>query len=140
MKYSSIHQYLDDVLGHIEYPTDAQVYEAKQEYWKLYYRQYRKDKRKERKEFTLGFSPEIIQQINTKRGTLSISQFLYASVQQALNSTGIPMQDNSIFREIDYKLMELINLLDEHSETETLIEKMEQLEAQFSELFKTENL
>ena len=135
-RYHSIHEYLDEVLADIAHPTDAEIKSAKQAYWKLYYRQYRKDKRKERKEFTLGFSAEILKQINEKRDTLSISQFLYTSVHQALHNTEMPVQDNSILKEIDYKLMEIINLLEEHSETEILIEKIEQLETQFTELFK----
>lgn len=139
--YNSIHEYLNDVLGNIENPTDTQIHNAKQAYWKLYFRQYRRDKRKERKEFTLGFSVEILKQINNKRGTLSISQFLYASVEQALANREMPIQDKSMLREINYRLMELIDLLEEQAGLpETILEKVEQLEEQFSNLLKTTNL
>jgi hypothetical protein len=65
--YTSLHDYLDAVLSQIENPNHQQIKEAKREYWKQYYTYYRKQKRQIRKEYTLGFHPEVLKQIQQKK-------------------------------------------------------------------------
>lgn len=142
-KYTSLYQYLDDVLGCIDNPTPAQIKTAKQQYWKQWYKQYRREQRTIQKEFTLRFDAENMKLINQKKGTQSISQFLYTSIQQAVTSEQYVLYDTALLKNIDHQLMHLINLLEELLNTdkmmldEALLEKIEVLEQQFSEFFNT---
>lgn len=141
--YNSLHEYLETVLKSIPNPTARQVVEAKRAYWKIYYTQYRKERRKTRKEFTLGFDNSKLKLIHQKKGRLTVSEFLYQSVDMALDSNQILCIDKKLLGIIDQHLMQLIDLLEELSETKgttldiSLNEKIEELEAQFHQLFKS---
>lgn len=142
--YTSLHDYLDAKLSHIDNPTHNQIKEAKREYWKQYYTHYRRQKRKVRKEYTLGFTPDSLKQIKDKKGKLSVSQFLYRTIEQAISSNPIPFQDTSVLGSIDRQLMHLIDLMEEllasNSNTlnEQVLEQIEVLEQQFSQTFKSQ--
>jgi hypothetical protein len=79
-EYTSVHQYLDCVLQNNPNASHNQIKEAKKAYWKLYYSHYRKQKRKKRKEFTLGFYNEQLDKIDIKRGELTVSKFFCCRV------------------------------------------------------------
>lgn len=136
MKYNSLHEYLDDVFKGKQ-ASRAEIKEAKREYWKLWYRHYRKEERERKREFTLRLHPEEIQQMDEKRGELSYSQFLYKAVRQAIISTKEPQYDPKAFGHIKQLLMEVINLLEELINegggelTEEIITKMEKLHEDF---------
>lgn len=142
--YTSLHDYLDAKLSHIDNPTHSQIKEAKREYWKQYYTHYRRQKRKVRKEYTLGFTPDCLRQIKQKKGKLSVSEFLYKTIEQAISSNPIPLQDTLVLRSIDRQLMHLIDLMEElltsnsNILNEQVLEQIEVLEQQFSQTFKSE--
>lgn len=144
--YNSLHEYLEAVLGPIPNSTDSDVIQAKRAYWKLYYARYRREKRKSRKEFTLGFDREKLQFIHRKKGNLSVSGFLYHAVDTALNDTPAMVFDKKLLGQIDQHLAQLIDLLEELLETkgtysnEELLKIMEALENQFSQIYKTTQL
>ncbi len=144
--YNSLHEYLEAVLGPIPNPTDTDVIQAKRAYWKLYYARYRREKRKSRKEFTLGFDRDKLQFIHQKKGNLSVSGFLYQAVDTVLNDTPAMVFDKKLLGQINQNLAQLIDLIEELLETngthsnEELLEKMDALANQFAELFKTTDL
>ena len=139
MKYNSLHEYLDDVFKDKQ-ASRAEIKEAKREYWKLWYRHYRKEERKRKREFTLRLHPQEIEQMDEKRGELSYSQFLYMAVRQAIISRKEPQCDPRAYGHIKQLLMEVINLLEELINegggelTEEILIKMEKLQEDF-ELF-----
>ncbi|WP_339810429.1 hypothetical protein [Zunongwangia profunda] len=141
--YNSLHEYLETVLKSIPNPTALQVVEAKRTYWKIYYTQYRKEKRKIRKEFTLSFDNSKLKLIHQKKGSLTVSEFLYQSVDMALDSNQNMSYDKKLLGAIDQHLVQLIDLLEELSETKgktqdiSLNEKIEALETHFHQLFKS---
>lgn len=143
MRFKNVHQYLDTVLKDISNPTNAEVKQAKRAYWKLYYTHYRKEKRKIRKEFTLGFSIERLQEIHQKRGTQSVSEFLYHSIDKELKSENTFFYNADILSALHLQLMQLITLIEElldTSETEDVTEilgRLEQVENSFSQLIKS---
>lgn len=142
--YTSIHQYLDIVLQNHPNASSIEVEMAKKTYWKLYYTYYRKQKRKKRKEFTLGFYPDQLKEIQTKKGNKSISKFLYECVEIALQENAIPPYDKEVIAEIHLQLMQLITLVEELIETSetnnfnNLLERLEQLETAFSIILNPE--
>lgn len=144
--YSSLHEYLEAVLEPIPNPTYTDVIQAKRAYWKLYYARYRREKRKCRKEFTLGFDEEKLQLIHQKKRDLSVSGFLYQAVDTALNDTPAMVFDKKLLGQINQHLVQLIDLIEELLETngthsnEELLEKMDALANQFSQFFKTTQL
>ena len=146
MKHKNLHSYLDESLGAIANPSHQQIKEAKRDYWKQWYRFYRAERRIKTKEFTLGFTTEYLERIHKRRGTQSVSQFLYASIQQTLEQEQQPIYDTKRLGEVDNTLMELINLLEEllnaeqRELTEAILERIEIVELQFSEFFKTKKL
>lgn len=141
--YNSLHEYLETVLKSIPNPTALQVVEAKRAYWKIYYTRYRKEKRKTRKEFTMGFEKSKLKLIHQKRGSLTLSEFLYQSIELALYSNQSVGYDKKLLGAIDQHLMQLIDLLEELSETRgttldiSLNEKIEALESHFHQLFES---
>lgn len=139
MKYKSLHAYLDAVLHQIPHPTHADIKNAKREYWKLWYRHYRREKRKIRKEYTLGFDATTVRDIHNKRGKLSVSEFLYSCVFGALYEEKPLLQDQELLNEIHSALMQLLNVLEEAIEDEIVLpnipEQLSQIEAQFEKLF-----
>lgn len=141
--YTSLHQYLETVLKDVSNPTNAEVKQAKRTYWKLYYTYYRKEKRKIRKEFTLGFSMERLQEIHQKRGTQSVSEFLYQSIDKELQSENDFFYNTDVLSALHLQLMQLITLIEELLDTNEnedvteVLERLEQVENSFSELIKT---
>lgn len=140
--YTSLHNYLDAELSHLDNPSHQQIKQAKREYWKQYYAHYRRDKRKIRKEYTLGFDANALKQIQQKKGKLTVSQFLYQTIEQAISNNPIPLQDTSVLGSIDRQLMHLIDLMEEllssnsNELNEQILEQIEALEMQFSQTFK----
>lgn len=141
--YHSLHEYLEEVLKSIPNPTSREVIQVKRAYWKIYFTRYRKEKRKTRKEFTLGFDNSKLKLIHQKKGSLTVSEFLYQSVDMALDSNQNMGYDKKLLGAIDQHLMQLIDLLEELSETKgitvdiSLNEKIEELESHFHQLFKS---
>ena len=142
-KYHSLHQYLDEVLGNIPDPTHLQIKEVKRAYWKLYYRRYRSEKRKVRKEFTLGFDRDTIYRIEQKKGSLGVSKFLYLIIETHLSSDKVSSFDREILAELHLKLMELIGLIEELLDSggtmvpSDILERLETVERSFSQLIDT---
>ena len=139
-KYTSLHQYLDCALKNNPNTSHAEVKEAKREYWKLYYTYYRKEKRTSRKEFTLGFYPNQLQQIHLKRGSQTVSKFLYEAINRELKLEKEMAFDAETLSEIHLQLMQLISLVEELLDTEVLeeitqvLERLEVLETSFSQI------
>ncbi len=140
--YTSLHDYLETKLSQIDNPIHSQIKEIKREYWKQYYTYYRRQKRKIRKEYTLGFTPEYLKQIKDKKGKLSVSEFLYRTIEQAIGNNPLPVQDTSVLGNIDRQLTHLIDLMEEllasnsNELSEQILEHIEVLEEQFSQTFK----
>ncbi|WP_335974018.1 hypothetical protein [Gaetbulibacter jejuensis] len=144
--YTSLHDYLDTALSHIDNPSHQEIKQAKRNYWKQYYTHYRRQKRIVRKEYTLGFDTHSLKQLQQKKGNLSVSQFLYQIVEQAIDGKRQTVQDKTLLGNIDRQLMKLINLLEdllasEHTElNEQVLEQIENLETLFSQTFKSQQL
>ena len=140
--YTSLHNYLDVALSDIENPSHTQIKESKREYWKLYYTHYRQQKRKTRKEYTLGFDAEGLRQIGLKKESLSVSQYLYQAVEQAISDNRQSFYDKAVLGKIDQHLMHLIDLVEELIASEStalnerVLERIELLERQFFKLLK----
>ena len=140
VKPHSLQSYLASRFAETDTVTDEMVIQAKRDYWKSFYRHYRREQRKTRKEFVLGFYPEQLERINQKRGALSTSQFLYRAVELALLIEFKPMVDEQLLARVDQNLMELVNLLEEILEspapelTREVLERIEKLELQVSQL------
>jgi hypothetical protein len=145
--YSSLHSYLDDVLGKIDNASLEQIKQAKKDYWKHYFRYYRKKQRKARKEFTLGFDRDTLGRIDYQRGELSVSKFLYAMIEQALGEgkTTMPI-DRELLNNIHHLLALTVSLLEDlldreqYALTEEVLGHIEQLERLFLEHFKNNEL
>ena len=141
-EYTSVHQYLDGVLKNHPNASHTQIREAKKAYWKLYYSHYRKQKRKNRKEFTLGFYNEQLDEIHKKRGKLTVSKFLYHAIQKELFSDRQPKYGNDEIAELHLELMHIIVMVEEFlddeqsNELNTILEKLEEFEIYFSQLLK----
>jgi len=141
--YTSLHHYLDSVLKNNSNASRAEVKEAKREYWKLYYTHYRKLKRASRKEFTLGFYPKKLQQIHIKRGSKTVSRFLYEAINRDLKLEKDTVFDDEKLSEIHLRLMQLISLIEELLDTEELeditkvLERLEVLETSFSHILNS---
>lgn len=142
-KYNSVHDYLESVLSTISNPTHLQIKEAKREYWKQYYTHYRQGKRQIRKEFTLGFEKHLLQVIHRKKGTLSVSKFLYQLIDKALASSESTFYNTELVAELHLKLMQLISLIEELLDNENteinedVIERLDILEHTFSQLINS---
>jgi len=138
--FSSLHEYLDYVLRDNPNASWDEIKDAKKEYWKLYYKHYRREKRTKRKEFSLGFYPKQLQQIHQKRGDKSVSKFLYDAINTQLKSQEAPKVDKEVFREVHQQLRTIINLMEEsldneHSDAiEDVLERFEKLEDTFLKL------
>lgn len=141
-EYTSVHQYLDCVLQNNPNASHNQIKEAKKAYWKLYYSHYRKQKRKNRKEFTLGFYNVQLDEIDKKRGKLSVSKFLYHTIERELVSETQPENMVEEIAEIHLELMHLIAMVEEFlDETESdeiisILEELEKFERSFSQILK----
>lgn len=141
-KYHSLYASLDVALVDIPNPTDEQIKQTKKAYWKCWFKHYHRQRRKERKEFTLGFDRQSLQLINQKRGKLSVSQFLYNAIAMALDLNPVPIGDKEHLDTIHLNLMQLICLVEELLDTqsfqitETILDRLEVLEIQFNTLKK----
>ncbi|WP_452225595.1 hypothetical protein [Lacinutrix chionoecetis] len=111
--YTSIYDYLDNVLSAVDLPTALQIKNAKREYWKLWYKAYRKTKRRELKEFTLRLDQKKLKRIDIKRGKYSRSQYLYYAVDLALDNNQLEAFDRALFGRVYQTNMRLINLLED---------------------------
>ncbi|QNM84890.1 hypothetical protein H9W90_11905 [Polaribacter pectinis] len=142
-EYTSVHQYLDCVLQNNPNASLNQIKEAKKAYRKLYYSYYRKQKRKNRKEFTLGFYNQQLDEIDEKRGKLSVSKFLYHVINKELVSETQPIYMVEEIAEIHLELMHLIAMVEEFlDETESdeitsILERLEKFEISFSQILKS---
>lgn len=139
--YTSLHNYLDTALCHIDNPSQEQIKQAKRAYRKAYYTHYRRQRRKLRKEYTLGFTADYLKEIKNAKGSLSISQFLYKAVDQAIGKIPIQPHDPSVLGSINRQLMHLIDIVEEALDSgsnalnENVLEKIEILREQFSQTF-----
>lgn len=132
LEYTSLHQYLDAVLQNNPNASDAQIKQIKLQYWKLYYSAYRKQKRRCRKEFTLGFYKEQLDKIHQKRGTQTVSKFLYQTIKKELQSDSKPIVDVDSIAKIHLALMQLITLIEElldNTDSDKMNIALDQLEA-----------
>jgi hypothetical protein len=140
--YRSLHEYLDDVLSGIIDPGHETIKQAKKDYWKLYYRHYRQQRRKVRKEFTLSFDLERLSAINLKKGNLGTSEFLYLIVDRELRSSEPLFNDDRLIAELDQLLMKLIALVEEllddgrPESISDILDRLEKLETSFSQFIK----
>jgi hypothetical protein len=141
--YSSLHAYLDDVLGKMENPSVEHIKQAKKAYWKLYFRNYRKEQRKARKEFTLSVDKNTLERIDKQRGELSISKFLYFALEQTLSDGKTePPLSREVLNNINHLLALTVSLLEElldreqYALTKEVLEQIEQLEQLFVTLRK----
>jgi glyoxylase-like metal-dependent hydrolase (beta-lactamase superfamily II) len=141
--YGSLYAYLDDVLAKMDNPSLQLVKQAKRDYWKLYFRHYRKERRQGRREFTLGFDSDALERIDYQRGDLSVSKFLYLAVEHAL-SDGMTVQpiDRELLSNMHHMLALTVSLLEElldreqRALTEEVLGHIEQLERLFAECYK----
>ncbi len=140
-KYDNLHQYLDEVFLDVNNPSKEQIAQAKKEYWKLWYREYHRERRKKRKEFTLGFDQKTLLLINSKKGTMTISKFLYSAVEHYLTGATPVLQNKEQLTLLHQESMHLISNLEAIIDTESyealeqVIEKLEHLEQNFSKLY-----
>jgi len=138
--YESLHEYLDDVLGTIENPSDERIEEAKKEYWKLWFREYHRQRRKKRKEYTLGFDAETLGLIKKQKGSQTVSQFLYSAVEHYLTTTPMPTHSQEQLALLQQESMKIIHRLEEIIDTESyealeqLITSLESLEKNIAKL------
>ena len=140
MQFNSIYEYLDIVFEANTNPTKAEIIEAKKQYYKLWHKEYNRQRRKTRKEFRLGFDINTLGRIKREKGTRTVSKYLYDAVFNALDGGSKSDFDNEQLVTIHQKLMQLIALVEqvldsgESLEVENLLERIEQLELHFSEL------
>lgn len=135
--FTSVHHYLDTVFANRVNPSEQEVKQAKCDYWKLYHSYYRKQRRKRKKEFTLGFDKKTLIKIHQRKEKLSVSEFLYKSVNNAIGDSARIIFDSSQLEILHQKLMELISLVEELLEQEdtqikeSVLIRLEHLEQQF---------
>ena len=135
--FTSVHHYLDTVFVNSVNPSEQEVKQAKCDYWKLYHSYYRKQRRKRKKEFTLGFDKKTLIRIHQRKEKLSVSEFLYKSVNNAIGNNAHILFDLSQLEILHQKLMELISLVEELLEQEdtqiieSVLIRLEHLEQQF---------
>lgn len=137
MEYRTIYDYLDAVFQVDTNPTKKDIMEAKKQYYKQWHKDYNRRRRKHRREFTLGFTTDVLKRIRNKKGRRTISKYLYDAVFDALNDCSKPVFDLEQLTAIHQKLMQLIALLEEQeksSQIEQILERIEALEIQFSNL------
>ena len=146
MKYRSIYDYLDEVFSKKKNPSKEEIVRAKEEYWKLYFRNYHKQRRKYRKEFTLGFDQKTLLKIKEKKGSQTFSKFLYQSVLKALESNDILNGiTQEILADIQQQLMIIISsieesLLEENKELAyDAISQLEELELKIHKIQNDDN-
>ena len=140
-KYKTLYDYLNFNLKGIKNPSNEQIIELKKQYWKEYFYHYRKDYRQKFQQVTLRFSHKHIEKINVKRGSLPLPQFLYDCIDVALEPNQKGIMDKETLGRINLNLMQIIHLLEELIDanndtlTQEIIERIEELEKQFTLIF-----
>ena len=137
--------YLDS-LGILEKGTDEEIKAAKRAYRKIYLKWYKKKQRSENGEFTILLSTikgEYGKVAHTaKKHGLSIAAFLHLSAMAYLNKTFI-VPDKEQVAHLEkmllqvYKEIQLIGKRERSSAYERVIERIEKLEKEISDLFRT---
>lgn len=136
-KHNSLFEFLEDKLKDIRNPSDDFIIQLKRKYWREYFYHYRKNYRQKFQEVTLRFDKKTIEKINLKKGSQTLSQFLYNSIDAAIESNQNGIVDKETLGKINLNLMNVINLLDELLDTnntiitEEVLERIEELEKQF---------
>lgn len=140
-KYNSLYEFLDDNLKNVKNPSDEFIIDLKKKYWKDYFYHYRKSYRQKFQEVTLRFSNKNIEKINLKKGSQTLVQFLYDCIDLALESNQNGIVDKETLGQINLNLMNVIHLLEELIDTnndtltQELLERMEEIEKQFTLIF-----
>lgn len=140
-KYNSLYEFLDEKLKNIKNPSDEFIIDLKKKYWRDYFYHYRKNYRQKFQEVTLRFSKKNIEKINLKKGSQTLSQFLYNCLDTALESNLSKGGDKETLGQISLDLMNVIHLLEELIDTnnatltEEVLERIEKLEKQFAQTF-----
>ena len=136
-KYDSLFKFLEDKLKDIRNPSDDFIIQLKRKYWREYFYHYRKNYRQKFQEVTLRFDKKSVEKINAKKGSQALSQFLYNSIDMALESNQNRGGDKEALGQINLSLMNVIHLLEEIIDTnnsiltEEILERIEELEKQF---------
>ena len=142
-KYTSLHQFLDEVFAQENNPSKERIEKAKKEYWKLWFREYHRQRRKKRKEYTLGFDTDTLNRISEHKGNQTVSQFLYSAVEHYLTTPPPQIQTKEQFILLQQESMKIIHKLEEIIDTETyealeqLITSLESLEKDITKLYST---
>ena len=136
--YTSLHDYLDTVF-HTTNPSDQEIIAAKKEYWRQWYKHYRRKRRQQFKEVTIRLHPEILAKITRIKGDQTLSRFVYEAVYQAMGQRTVSAESTALLHQLQHHLMQLIDQLDEVSAsnalvTEALIERIEAVEGSFAAL------
>lgn len=136
-KYNTLFEFLDEKLKNIKNPSDEFIIDLKKQYWRDYFYHYRKNYRQKFQEVTLRFDKKSVEKINAKKGSQSLSQFLYNCIDLALESNQNKVGDKEALGQINLSLMNVIHLLEEIIDTnnsiltEEILERIEELEKQF---------
>lgn len=144
--YTSVHNYLEVVLkGKIDV-TDDLIIGYKKQYWKLWYRYYRRERRKLKKEYVIRLNTAYLSEIDQKRGKLSRSKFLYQLISSGLSENlQLPSYSDELGL-VNQHLAQVMNLLEEVSSESNIelehkvFEHLDILQHQINELLKTTNL
>jgi len=140
-KYNSLYEFLDEKLKNNKNPSDEFIIDLKKKYWRDYFYHYRKNYRKKFQEVTLRFDKKSTEKINAKKGSQTLSQFLYNCIELALESNQNGIMDKETLGQINLNLMNVIHLLEELIDTnnatltEEVLERIEELEKQFTQTF-----
>lgn len=118
--YESLHEYLEKVLSVMECPTDTQIKQAKKDYWRLYHRFYRRQRRKVFKEVTLALDQKTLKEIEKRRKNVPLTQFIYRLVVQSLEDQPSAPVDREVWGNITIQLASIFDLLEapENSHTD----------------------
>ncbi|GGG25078.1 hypothetical protein GCM10011344_27170 [Dokdonia pacifica] len=145
--YTSLYEYLEINLHNKSQVSDEDIILLKKEYWRLWYRHYRREQRKKRKEFTLGFNDKQLSEIERQKGSYTISEFLYQAIASALTGKSISQMNTASLGLIHQTLLHLIHLLEELEDDDDttsirdeIFERLSALEQQFENTFKKKEI
>lgn len=116
MKYNSIYDYLDEFFSLNLHPSEKQIQNARKEYWRLYFREYHRKRREEKKEVTLCFDRNTYKEILDKKGSLRTTEFLYGVIKDHLQNRPMGEMTNETITTIQIRLMTVVNDLDDLSQ------------------------
>lgn len=140
--YTSVHHYLDTLLKSRSNVSNTEIIELKKEYWKLWYRYYRREQRQRKKEYTLRLDTPSLLEIDRRRGRLSRSKFMYFIIANGLNGDNQLMINDADIGIIQQHLVQVMNLLDEMRDEDgveieaEILERLNALECEINELVK----